>query len=61
MRSHARRADPEVAASQFMGMILWIPVNRAMFCGDSERFTQAELARYAEAGVSTFLAAHRCP
>jgi len=32
-----------------------------MFCGDSERFTQAELARYAEAGVSTFLAAHRCP
>jgi TetR/AcrR family transcriptional regulator, mexJK operon transcriptional repressor len=60
-RGLLRIGDPEVAASQFMGMILWIPVNRAMFCGDNERFTPGELARYAEAGVSTFLAAHRHP
>jgi TetR/AcrR family transcriptional regulator, mexJK operon transcriptional repressor len=60
-RGLLRVADPEVAASQFMGMILWIPVNRVMFCGDNERFTPEELARYAEAGVTTFLAAHRHP
>jgi TetR/AcrR family transcriptional regulator, mexJK operon transcriptional repressor len=58
-RGLLRIDDPQIAASQFMGMILWIPVNRAMFCGDSERFTPGELARYADAGVSTFLAAHR--
>lgn len=60
-RGLLRIDDPEVAASQFMGMILWIPVNRAMFCGDNERFPPEELARYAEAGVTTFLAAHRHP
>jgi TetR/AcrR family transcriptional regulator, mexJK operon transcriptional repressor len=51
--------DPTIAANQLMGMILWIPVNRVMFCGDDERFTADELKRYADAGVRTFLAAHR--
>jgi TetR/AcrR family transcriptional repressor of mexJK operon len=44
-----------------MGMILWIPVNRAMFCGDNERFTAEELERYADTGVRSFLAAYRRP
>ncbi|HEY1323663.1 MAG TPA: TetR/AcrR family transcriptional regulator [Streptosporangiaceae bacterium] len=60
-RGLLRVDDPVISASQFMGMILWIPVNRAMFCGDSERFTPGELERYADTGVRAFLAAHRHP
>jgi TetR/AcrR family transcriptional regulator, mexJK operon transcriptional repressor len=60
-RGLLRVDDPVISASQFMGMILWIPVNRAMFCGDNERFTAQELERYADTGVRSFLAAHRCP
>jgi TetR/AcrR family transcriptional regulator, mexJK operon transcriptional repressor len=59
-RGLLRVDDPVVSASQFMGMILWIPVNRAMFCGDNERFTAEELERYADTGVRSFLAAYRC-
>jgi TetR/AcrR family transcriptional regulator, mexJK operon transcriptional repressor len=60
-RGLLRVDDPVISASQFMGMILWIPVNRAMFCGDNERFTAEELERYADTGVRSFLAAYRCP
>jgi TetR/AcrR family transcriptional repressor of mexJK operon len=60
-RGLLRVDDPVISASQFMGMILWIPVNRAMFCGDNERFTTEELERYADTGVRSFLAAYRCP
>jgi TetR/AcrR family transcriptional regulator, mexJK operon transcriptional repressor len=60
-RGLLRVDDPVISASQFMGMILWIPVNRAMFCGDNERFTAEELERYADTGVRSFLAAYRRP
>jgi TetR/AcrR family transcriptional regulator, mexJK operon transcriptional repressor len=58
-RGLLRVDDPTIAANQLMGMILWIPVNRVMFCGDDERFSDKELKRYADAGVRAFLAAHR--
>jgi TetR/AcrR family transcriptional repressor of mexJK operon len=58
-RGLLRVEDPTIAANQLMGMILWIPVNRVMFCGEDEQFTAEELERYADAGVRTFLAAHR--
>ncbi|MET8584768.1 TetR/AcrR family transcriptional regulator [Streptomyces collinus] len=50
--------DPLLAAHHFSGLLLWIPVNRAMFHG-GPRHTQAELDRYATAGVAAFLAAYR--
>ncbi|WP_077192269.1 TetR/AcrR family transcriptional regulator [Streptomyces lydicus] len=53
-----RIADPHLAANHFSGLLLWIPVNKAMFHG-SPQHTQDELDRYATAGVSAFLAAYR--
>ena len=53
-----RLEDPLLAAHPFVGLLLWIPVNRVMFCGDDARSTDADLARYAEAAVRAFLAAY---
>ncbi|MFJ2015912.1 TetR/AcrR family transcriptional regulator [Streptomyces nodosus] len=53
-----RIADPELAAHHFSGLLLWIPVNNAMFRG-SPQHTQDELDRCAVAGVRAFLAAYR--
>ena len=50
--------DPLLAANHFSGLLLWIPVNKAMFSGGS-RHTDAELDRYAAAGIRAFLAAYR--
>ncbi|MEU4118696.1 TetR/AcrR family transcriptional regulator [Kitasatospora sp. NPDC028055] len=50
--------DALLAANHFSGLLLWIPVNKAMFHG-SPQHTDAELERYAEAGVRAFLAAYR--
>lgn len=50
--------DPLLAANHFSGLLLWIPVNKAMFHG-SLQHTEAELDRYATAGVRAFLAAYR--
>ncbi|MEV8287347.1 TetR/AcrR family transcriptional regulator [Streptomyces niveus] len=50
--------DPLLAANHFSGMLLWIPVNRAMFHGGPQH-TQAELDHYADEGVRIFLAAYR--
>jgi TetR/AcrR family transcriptional regulator, mexJK operon transcriptional repressor len=60
---HAARGDlqlddPLVAAHHFAGLLLWIPMNRAMFCGDAELGSEAELDRYATAAVETFLRAY---
>ena len=57
-RGLIRVDDPTVAAHHFFGLILWIPVNRVMFCGEDERFTAAELDRIADDGVRVFLAAY---
>ena len=46
--------DARLAASHFFGMLLWIPMNEAMFMGSNPRST-AELERYADASVEAFL------
>jgi TetR/AcrR family transcriptional repressor of mexJK operon len=57
-RGLLRTADPHLAAHHFSGLLLWIPVNQAMFHG-SPQHTQDELDLYADAGVRAFLAAYR--
>jgi len=46
--------DPLLAANHFVGLLLWIPVNKAMFAGDHHA-TPDELERYALAAVRAFL------
>ncbi|MCD0483557.1 TetR/AcrR family transcriptional regulator [Streptacidiphilus sp. ASG 303] len=50
--------DALLAAHHFSGLLLWIPVNRAMFHGGPQH-TRSELDRCADAGVRAFLAAYR--
>ncbi|MFC8274572.1 TetR/AcrR family transcriptional regulator [Streptomyces sp. NPDC057271] len=59
-RGALRTDDPMLAAHHFAGLLLWIPVNRAMFHGSAQH-TEADLDRYATAGVRAFLAAYRAP
>jgi AcrR family transcriptional regulator len=49
--------DPVMAAEQLLGLILSIPLDRAMLLAD-ETFTDAELERYADEGVRVFLRAY---
>ncbi len=53
--------DPVTAAHHFAGMLLWAPINHAMFCGTHEAMEQTELDRLIDAGVEAFLAAYRIP
>jgi TetR/AcrR family transcriptional repressor of mexJK operon len=46
--------DPLLAANHFVGMLLWIPINKAMFTGD-HRSSPDELERSAVAAVRAFL------
>jgi TetR/AcrR family transcriptional regulator, mexJK operon transcriptional repressor len=50
--------DPLLAAAHFNWLVVSIPLNRAMFHGDAELPTCADLSRYADAGVRVFLAAY---
>lgn len=50
--------DVPLAAEQLQWLILSIPLNRAMLC-PGQAYTSGELHRYSDAGVATFLAAHR--
>jgi TetR/AcrR family transcriptional repressor of mexJK operon len=50
--------DPLIAANHFVGLLLWIPVNQAMFTGNEQPYSKVELDRYAVAAVETFLAAY---
>jgi TetR/AcrR family transcriptional regulator, mexJK operon transcriptional repressor len=50
--------DPRLAAHQFAGMVLWVPVNRVMFCGEAGALSPAEIDRYADAGARAFLDAY---
>ena len=52
-------SDPVMAANHFVGMLLWIPINRAMFTGVDDGAGEAELARHASATTAAFLAAYR--
>lgn len=60
-RGLLRLGDPLIAADHFIWLIVSIPLNRVMLCGDDEGFTPADLERFADAGVRVFLAAYRQP
>lgn len=59
-RGLLRSADPLLAAHHFVGLLLWIPVNRAMFTGNHDS-DKADLQSYADQAVSTFLRAYAVP
>jgi TetR/AcrR family transcriptional repressor of mexJK operon len=50
--------DPLVAAQHFNWLIMSNPLNRAMLLGHDEPLAPADLDRYADTGVRTFLAAY---
>ena len=56
-RKLLRVDDPLLAANHFVGMLLWIPINKAMFTGDP-RSSPDELERSAVAAVRAFLAGY---
>jgi TetR/AcrR family transcriptional regulator, mexJK operon transcriptional repressor len=49
--------DPLLAAHHFVGLLLWIPVNQAMFTGDHTS-GKADLESYADAAAKTFIRAY---
>ncbi|NUR57440.1 MAG: TetR/AcrR family transcriptional regulator [Catenulispora sp.] len=60
-RGLLRVDDPVLAANHFTWLVVSIPVNKVMFCGDDTRFTQAELDHFADSAVHVFTAAYRAP
>jgi TetR/AcrR family transcriptional regulator, mexJK operon transcriptional repressor len=53
-RGLIQTSDPYLAASHLFGMLLWIPMNEAMFTGSNRR-SRAELEQHADASVEAFL------
>jgi TetR/AcrR family transcriptional regulator, mexJK operon transcriptional repressor len=53
-RNLLRVEDPLLAANHFVGLLLWIPINKAMYTGDY-RSTPDELERFAVGAVQAFL------
>ncbi|MFC4118750.1 TetR/AcrR family transcriptional regulator [Nonomuraea zeae] len=60
-RGLLRLDDPQLAAEHFVGLLLWIPLNKVMFWGGGEHYTPAHLARLSEAAVAAFLRAYGAP
>ena len=56
-RGLIQTSDPYLAASHLFGMLLWIPMNEAMFTGSNRR-SKTELERHADASVEAFLAVY---
>lgn len=50
--------DPHLAAAHFNWLVMSIPLNQAMLCGDDEPASPAELDRLADAGTRAFIAAY---
>jgi TetR/AcrR family transcriptional repressor of mexJK operon len=50
--------DPVLAAQQFAGLVMYIPMNQVMFCGAEKRPSAAEVERVADSAVRVFLAAY---
>jgi TetR/AcrR family transcriptional repressor of mexJK operon len=50
-----RVTDPLLAAHHFVGMLLWIPLNQAMFNARAPKLTEAEMKRHVVAAVRAFL------
>jgi TetR/AcrR family transcriptional repressor of mexJK operon len=57
-RGALRLDDPQLAAAHFNWLVMSIPLNRAMFFGDTAAPSTRELNRYADAGVRVFVAAY---
>ena len=53
-----RREGLDFAPDHFVGLLLWIPVNKAMFIADHDASSTAELERYTDAAVRAFLGAY---
>jgi TetR/AcrR family transcriptional regulator, mexJK operon transcriptional repressor len=53
-----RLEDPLMAANHFVGLLLWIPINQAMFTGSVHQRTRADLDHHADAAVQAFLGAY---
>ncbi len=51
-------SDPTLAASQFAGLVMYMPMNQAMFAGTRELPSAAEIGRVADSAVAVFLAAY---
>jgi TetR/AcrR family transcriptional regulator, mexJK operon transcriptional repressor len=51
-------ADPTMAAYHFAGLVMYQPMNQALFTGTKPRRSDAELRRIADAAVDVFLAAY---
>ena len=47
--------DPLLAANHFAGLLLWIPINRAMFAGRVHVKAEADVDRHVRAAVRAFL------
>jgi TetR/AcrR family transcriptional regulator, mexJK operon transcriptional repressor len=58
-RGMLRVEDPQLAAEHFVALVLWIPLDRAMFVPDGATAPAPELERLADAGVRVFLATYR--
>lgn len=54
-RGTLRFDDAMIAANHFVGLLLWIPVNEAMFCVSEENPGKGAIARQANLGVEAFL------
>jgi len=50
--------DATAAAEHFVGMLFWIPVNRAMFTGDDDYAATHDLVAVARAAAAAFLNAY---
>jgi TetR/AcrR family transcriptional repressor of mexJK operon len=53
--------DPLVAANHFVGMLLWIPLNEAMFTGELQKRTARNRDAVADAATEAFLRAYGSP
>jgi len=51
-------SDPTLAAYQFAGLVMYKPMNQAMFAGTQARTDGAELERIADQAADVFLAAY---
>ena len=50
--------DPATAAEHFVGMLFWIPVNKAMFTGDDDYAATHDLGPVARSAARAFMNAY---
>jgi len=53
-----RTPDPFLAARHYAVLVLFIPLDKTLICGESVTYTAAELDSWADAGVAVFLSAY---